>query len=76
MRNRAKSETPMPHESGLTCIHAANGLCPDCEADYDYDPIAWVEFGNHPQGIANWEAELKAIEEWQQPSEPDPTIPF
>jgi hypothetical protein len=49
------------HESGLTCIHAAEGLCPACAADYDADPTAWVEYGDrcpacrgtgHIEGVA------------------------
>jgi hypothetical protein len=46
-----------------TCIHQSEGLCPTCQADHDEDPLAWAEFGNHPQGIANWhalQAELEA----------------
>jgi hypothetical protein len=49
----ARAKTP----AGITCLHAQNGLCPKCQADYDEDPQAYVEFGQHPQGEANWQAE-------------------
>lgn len=68
---------------GLTCIHAASGLCPECQADYDEDPDAWIEFGPHPEGIARWKAEEAIQAEWERqnpaPTEtqpPDPVIPF
>lgn len=37
-----------------TCIHQESGLCPDCQSEYDADPQAWIEFGNHQKGIENW----------------------
>lgn len=40
----------------MTCIHAAAGLCPACQAEYDYDPGAYLEYGDHPAGLANWRA--------------------
>ena len=45
----------------LTCIHAQHGLCPACQAEYDADKEAWLEYGNHPAGLARWRAELEAI---------------
>src|SRR5262249_53714744 len=39
-----------------TCIHAARGPCPACQAEYDEDPQAYLEYGDHPQGLANWRA--------------------
>lgn len=48
---------------GLTCIHARAGLCPACLDDYLEDPTAWMEYGNHPQGIANWQEEERRIAE-------------
>ncbi len=43
------------HISGLTCIHLlavhADGLCPSCEEDYNTDPSAWIEFGDHTEGL-------------------------
>jgi hypothetical protein len=38
----------------MTCIHREHGLCPACEADYLEDPSAWLEFGNHAEGLENW----------------------
>lgn len=56
----------MPHESGLTCDHmpeGEEGLCPDCQADYEEDAFAWIEFGPHPQGQARWQAEMTRMAE-------------
>jgi hypothetical protein len=65
------------------CIHTdGKGLCPACQADYDADPSAWEEFGQHPAGIANWRAleeEIAAEAERIRKLPPvpdDPTIPF
>lgn len=65
----------------LTCIHQFRGLCECCQADYDEDPAAWVEFGNHPRGIANWEAlRAELLGEGPPPEGPghvdDSEIPF
>lgn len=42
----------------ITCIHNEEiglpGLCPSCQEDHDEDPLAWLEYGDHTQGIANW----------------------
>ena len=37
----------------ICCIHATTNqrLCPKCEAEYLYDPIAWLEYGDHPAGL-------------------------
>ena len=43
------------------CNHRIDGLCPACQADHDEDPSAWEEYGNHPQGQANWQALLDDI---------------
>lgn len=48
------------------CIHTTAGLCPVCQADYDTDPQAWAEFGQHPAGIARWEALEREIDEERQ----------
>lgn len=62
------------------CIHGdGTNLCPACQEDYDGDPDAWEEFGQHPQGIANYQAlleEIAADAERIAPVEPDPNIPF
>lgn len=65
----------MLHESGLTCIHMpepGEGLCPDCQADYEDDPQSWHEFGDHPAGIERWK-ELEA--DLANRLEADPSIP-
>lgn len=42
----------------MTCIHhlraGADGLCPACRADYDEDPAAWLEYGDHADGLNRW----------------------
>ncbi len=47
--------------SHLTCIHSKSGLCKSCQDEYDIDPTAWIEFGDHPEGIARWKAEQERI---------------
>lgn len=47
----ADSSLNTPHRSGLTCIHAKVGLCPSCREEYDTDPLAWLEYGQHPHKI-------------------------
>jgi hypothetical protein len=42
--------------TGLTCIHADRGLCPDCREEYEEDPSGWLEYGQHPAGLARWRA--------------------
>ena len=62
------------------CIHGdGQSLCPSCQADYDYDPSAYVEFGEHPQGIANWRdlQEQIAADAAKHPYvAPDPNLPY
>ena len=62
------------------CIHGdGKSLCPSCQACYDYDPSAYIEYGDHPQGIANTKAldEQIAADAVSQPYvAPDPNIPF
>lgn len=57
----------------LTCIHSTAGLCPACQADYDEDPAAWLEFGDHPEGIARWKAEQERID---RNAADQPTMPL
>lgn len=59
----------------MTCIHSALGLCQSCQADYDTDPTAYIEFGDHPAGIARWQAEQAIIEASMAESVPVPTGP-
>lgn len=51
----------------MTCNHrreqGQTGLCDECESDYQADPIGWMEFGYHPQGIAAWEEVERLMEE-------------
>lgn len=79
-------ETPTPAEqldeaaAHLTCSHQSAGLCPACRADFDTDPDAWLEFGEYPQGRANWaalQAEMAAEPPSELPMPPDDDgIPF
>lgn len=47
----------------MTCIHQESGLCPECQAEWEADPSAWIEYGNHPRGIANWQRTQAEIAE-------------
>jgi hypothetical protein len=62
------------------CVHGdGTGLCPGCRADHDEDPAAWLEFGDHPAGIARWAAEQEQIarDAAAAVSRPaDPSAPF
>src|SRR5262245_5772795 len=53
----------------LTCIHTERGLCPACQSDYDADPLAYLEYGDHPEGLANYQRLLDEIAQAAQ----DPT---
>lgn len=47
----------------MHCIHTAGaGLCPACQEAFDEDPGAWLEYGDHEQGIANWKALLAELD--------------
>ena len=67
--------TPCDHTGG-------NGLCPECQEEFDADPDAWEEFGAHPVGRENWRrlqeeiAQGHADDPQLQPSEVDCDIPF
>lgn len=65
------------------CIHAPGGLCPDCQADYEEDPEAWLEFGEHQAGIERWrklqeemDADAAAQRLMAAEGAPDKHIPF
>lgn len=63
----------------LTCIHAQAGLCPNCQAQYDYDPDSYWEFGDHQEGIARWQALQEELAARTPPASGqwnDPDIPF
>jgi hypothetical protein len=40
----------------ITCVHARVGLCSHCLDDFERDPVAYLNFGFHPAGIARWKA--------------------
>ncbi len=47
------------------CLHSPDGvsLCEACQDDFECDPQAYVEYGAHRQGLANWtqlQAEMDA----------------
>lgn len=69
----------------LTCTHnerdGKTGLCPTCRAEYAEDPSAFIEYGAHPQGEANWRAlqeEIAADNAASGPVPPDAwvDVPF
>jgi hypothetical protein len=66
--------------NGPHCIHVAHGLCRNCLDEYLEDPQAWEEFGDHPQGIANWRAledEIAREQVWLTDlPEQDDDVPF
>lgn len=49
---------------GITCIHVVDGvgLCQQCADDYDEDPTAYMEFGDHPDGVKRWQEEQARID--------------
>lgn len=57
---------PMP----LTCTHAERGLCAQCQVEFDEDPMAYLEYGSHPDGEARWKALLEEMA--QRPERPEP----
>lgn len=45
----------------MNCIHQATGLCQTCQEEFEADPVSWYEYGDHTQGIRNWEALQKEM---------------
>jgi hypothetical protein len=45
----------------LTCVHSIAGLCPACQAEYDEDALAFLEFGAHPAGLRRYRELLDEI---------------
>ncbi len=43
-------------DSGHPCPMEDNccALCPACCADYDEDPMAYFDYGAHPEGVRRW----------------------
>lgn len=39
------------------CIHAKEGeqLCEACEEAFEEDPGAYLEYGDHPEGLRRWQ---------------------
>lgn len=66
----------------MHCIHDESRLCPACQADYDHDPWAYLEYGDYLAGLAAWEAFRREIAEWRarnpiQPADPiDDDVPL
>lgn len=62
------------------CIHGdGRTLCADCQADYEYDPESYIEYGDHPAGLARYREMMEEIakDAAAQPYvAPDPNIPF
>jgi len=50
----------------MNCIHQQKGLCPDCQEAYNAEPESWLEFGEHEEGIKNWEALKEEMRTWQK----------
>jgi hypothetical protein len=57
-------------DSGCPCPMADNAppLCPNCLAEYSEDPVAWLEYGEHPAGIANWRSLREEMNRAQEPT--------
>lgn len=72
-------DDPMSDEPWMTCVHRESGLCPECQATYDYDPDSWIEYGDHQEGIRRFRellAELDARVAAKPPEAVDRDIPF
>jgi hypothetical protein len=73
----AKDATRRP--AYMTCIHRPDGLCVRCQQEYATDPDAWIEFGDHTEGLRRWNAELEEIAKdaaGARPGPVNPDIPF
>src|SRR5262245_30822344 len=55
-----RSRIPRPPVT-LTCVYAVRGLYPECRAEFNEDPEAYIEFGNHPAGIERYRALLNEL---------------
>lgn len=74
---------PMTEVYPPACIHGDGlSLCQACQAEYETDPTAYLEFGEHPAGQAAWAAEVATMSAWEAEQkllphgEPDQEIPF
>ena len=65
---------------GPPCIHGdGTSLCGNCREAYETDPDAYIEFGDHPEGMKRWAAELRLREvDLAGPPTlpPDPNLPL
>lgn len=59
-------------EDQLTCIHRSHGLCESCGRDYEADPSAWEEFGDHPDGLRRRAAEEALVAAWEEERRREP----
>ena len=50
----------------LTCIHQSSGLCSECQEAYLVDPQAYMDYGDHPVGIARWNAFREEMDAWER----------
>lgn len=90
-RNGVLIKTPLESPQGykVECIQVERGpdgprLCDKCWAEYLEDPTAYIDYGDHPAGIARWaEVEEMMLESSQYTgyavpcfNDPDPEIPF
>jgi hypothetical protein len=73
---------PMPTTCNHRLAEGLTGLCPACQADFDEDGSAWLEYGPHPVGERNW-ADLRAELDAERRRvaaagghEPDPDMPL
>lgn len=56
----------------MHCVHTAgHGLCDRCQEAFDVDPIAWLEYGDHEEGIRNWQRLQDEIAAWPRPDAVD-----
>lgn len=62
----------------MTCIHQPHGLCASCQSEHDADPLAWLEFGNHPAGLARWQSLQTEMADRPEsvPVADDPALPY
>lgn len=71
----------MPDIYPPPCTHSPDGLslCDHCQSDYEDDPEAYLEFGEHPAGRENWQRlqeEIAADAATYTPPNYGPEIPL
>ncbi len=57
--------TELPHDYLVpACVHPrTTRLCGECQQLFDRDPLGYIEWGEHPAGIARWQALQEEIAE-------------